>query len=140
MFAYCELLQSVPEMDFSSNTSTYSSGSPFSSCYNLRNVGGLKGINKSVTFSNTYSLSYESLLNIINGLADGVSGQTLTLHKDLVNQLSDDDIAVATNKGWTISPAKTITSAVIVTDLTQVSSSSVVITPRIYDFSQYTGI
>lgn len=140
MFAYCELLQSVPEMDFSSNTSTYSSGSPFSSCYNLRNVGGLKGINKSINLNNIYSLSYNSLLNIINGLADGVSGQILTLHKDLVNQLTDDDIAIATNKGWSISPAKTMTEPIVVTDLNQIPSSTSAITPRTYDFSQYTGI
>ena len=99
----------------------------------------MKGINKSVHFSDNYCLSYESLLNIINGLADGVSGQTLTLHQDLVNQLSDDDIAIATSKGWSISPARTITTPVVVSDLSQIPSSTYGITSRTYDFSQYTG-
>ena len=100
MFSGCSSLQSIPELDCSSNTSTYSSyGSPMSGCYALKDFGGLKGINKSIYFDRDYCLSYESLLNIINGLASGVSGQTLTLNEDLVNQLSDDDIAIATNKG-----------------------------------------
>lgn len=134
-------LKYIPELDCSSNTTVYDSyGSPISNCLLLRDFGGFKGMNKSIYVSTAYSLSYESLLNIINGLADGVSGQTLTLHKDIVNQLSDDDIAIATNKGWTVSPAKTITSTVTVTDLTQVPANTTVITPRTYDFSQYAGI
>lgn len=101
MFYNCKSLQSIPELDFSSNTSTYTSSSysPFYSCNNLRNFGGLKGINKTIYLDRTYCLSYESLLNVLNGLANGVSGQTLYLHQDLVNQLSDEDIAIATNKG-----------------------------------------
>lgn len=100
MFQNCIALSSIPELDCSSNTSTYSQyNTPLYGCEPLRNFGGFKGINKSMYCNDAYCLSYESLLNIINGLADGVSGQTLTLNRDLVNQLTDDDIAIATNKG-----------------------------------------
>lgn len=100
MFQNCKVLSSIPELDCSSNTSTYSQyNGPLYGCESLKNFGGFKGLNKSVYCNENYCLSYESLLNIINGLADGVSGQTLTLSRDLVNQLTDDDIAIATNKG-----------------------------------------
>lgn len=135
-------LKYIPELDCSSNTIVYNSStySPLSECIYLRNFGGFKGMNKSIFVSTAYSLTYESLLNILNGLADGVSGQTLTLNQDLVNQLSDDDIAIATNKGWSISPTRTITEPVIVTDLNQIPSTVTNITPRTYDFSQYSGV
>lgn len=139
MFKDCQNLEAIPELDCSSNTSTYSKHTtPLYGCTILRNFGGMKGIKTSIYFNEVYCLSYESALNIINGLSDGVSGQTLTLHKDVVNQLSDDDIAIATNKGWTVSPAKTITSPILVTDNNQVTGVYQ-ITPRTYDFSQYTG-
>lgn len=100
MFADCLMLRDVPQLNATSNTNSYSQyNSPLSNCNALRNFGGFKGINKTLYVDKAYSLSYESLLNIINGLAEGVSGQTLYLHQDLVNQLSDDDIAIATNKG-----------------------------------------
>lgn len=100
LFAYCYYLESVDELDASSvNYSSSTYNSPVYYCYLLRHFGGLKGIKYSWSANMTYSLSYESLQNIINGLADGVSGQTLYLYQDLVNQLSDDDIAIATNKG-----------------------------------------
>ena len=68
-----------------------------------------------------------------------MSGQTLYLNQDLVNQLSDDDIAIATSKGWNISPAKNISSPKVVTRMSDVLRSSYHITPKNYDFSQYNG-
>lgn len=141
MFSNCQKLTKLPEIDCSSNTTqTSSSNSPINNCYVLRDFGGLKGFNKRLYCNSAYSLSYESLLNIINGLADGVSGQTLYLHQDCVNQLSDDDIAVATNKGWSISPAKKITSPTTVYILSQIPVATYHITPKTYDFSQFDGV
>lgn len=140
LFYYCENLKMVSEIDASkvtSNISQYSS--PFYTCGKLINFEGFKGLKVSVYLDNCYSLSYESLMNVINKLADGVSGKTLYLSQDCVNQLSDDDIAIATNKGWSISPAKTITEPVVVTNLSQVPTKTYNITPKTYDFSQYTG-
>jgi hypothetical protein len=105
----------------------------------LRYFGGFKGLKVNMYLDKCYSLSYESLMNVINKLADGVSGKTLYLHQDCVNMLSDDDIAIATSKGWSISPARTITEPVIVTTLNQIPSTTYQITSRTYDFSQYSG-
>lgn len=85
------------------------------------------------------SLSYESLLNVLNGLADGVSGKTLYLSQECVNMLSDSDIEIATSKGWNISPAKTINGPIDVTDLSVIPSTASQINPRLYNVGTYTG-
>lgn len=140
LFSSCTKLQTVSELDFSKLTSNLSSyNSPFYNCSDLRNFDGFKGLKVNMYLDKCYSLSYESLMNVINKLADGVSGKTLYLFQDLVNQLSDDDIAIATSKGWSISPTRTITEPVIVTAMDQIPSSTYQITPRTYDFSQYSG-
>lgn len=140
LFASCPKLQTVSELDCSKITSNMSSyGSPFSDCYALRDFGGFKGLKVSAYLNKCYSLTYESVMNVINKLADGVSGKTLYLFQDLVNQLSDDDVAIATSKGWSISPARTITEPVVVTDLNQIPTTTYQITPRTYDFNQYSG-
>lgn len=137
---YCSKLQSVSELDCSKVTSNISAyNAPFYYCNLLRNFGGFKGLKLNMYLDNCYSLSYESVMNVINKLADGVSGKTLYLHQGCVNMLSDDDIAIATSKGWSISPARTITEPVIVTALNQIPSSTYQISPRTYDFSQYSG-
>ena len=45
-------------------------------------------------------------MNVINNLydltANGLSGQTLTLGSTNMAKLTADEIAIATNKGWTI--------------------------------------
>lgn len=100
MFNSCSKLQTVSELDCSKLTFDNSSySSPFNNCYLLRYFGGFKGLKVNMYLDKCYSLSYESLMNVINKLADGVSGKTLYLFQDLVNQLSDDDIAIATSKG-----------------------------------------
>lgn len=100
LFGSCTKLQAASELDCSKITSNISSyNSPFYNCTALRNFDGFKGLKVNMYLDKCYSLSYESLMNVINKLADGVSGKTLYLFQDLVNQLSDDDIAIATNKG-----------------------------------------
>ena len=71
---------------------------------NLPNVVDFKfgsGWQYSTSFSNDRKLSRESLLSIINNL-EVVSGQTLTLGSVNLAKLTDDDIAIATNKGWSV--------------------------------------
>lgn len=141
MFYDCFNLKDLSELDFTKVTIAYTSeySSPFYRCGSLRNFGGFKNITRGMNMANCYSLSYESLLNIINK-ANNTGSATLYFTQDCVNQLSDDDIAIATNKGWTISPAKNITETILVTDLSQIKSSTYQITPKTYDFSQFTGV
>lgn len=140
MFYYNQTVQTIPAIDVSSYTTTNGSqyNSPIINCRSLRNFGGLIGIKRTWYANSAESLSYESLLNIINGLADGVSGKTLYLEQGCVNMLSDEDIAIATAKGWSISPAKTQDAPIVVTTSSQFQGKYQ-INPRLYDFSQYTG-
>lgn len=56
-------------------------------------------------FSKTTLLDRASLRALINGLADltGQTAQTLTLGATLMAKLTEEDIAIATNKNWTLS-------------------------------------
>lgn len=52
-------------------------------------------------------LTHESLMNIINGLYDiktaGVASQQLIIGSTNIAKLTSEEIAIATNKGWTVS-------------------------------------
>lgn len=82
---------------------------------NIVNCGGFRNLGKVPLLVNTDTsyfmqlapnLTYESLINIFNNLYDrasaGYSILTLKLHATQLSKLSDEDIAIATNKGWTI--------------------------------------
>lgn len=59
-------------------------------------------ITQSLDISFSDSLSSESVKSIINGLASGVSGQTLALAPNAKNALTQDQITQITSKGWTL--------------------------------------
>lgn len=90
----------------------------FKECSKLTDVGGLIDFGKTVTAStnpnNSYysltltqckALTHDSLLNIINGLYDisGMPVQKIILGTTLKAKLTAEEIAIATNKGWTVS-------------------------------------
>ena len=81
----------------------------------LTDVGGFRNLGKQSSVSNTNgnyfllyapNLTHQSLLNIFNELYDrasaGLSVLTIKMHANHLALLTDDDIAIATNKGWTI--------------------------------------
>lgn len=75
----------------------------------FRNLGkqpSLTGTNNTYFLAQQSKLTYESIMNVINMLYDrasaGFSVLTLKLHANVLALLSEDDIAIATNKGWTI--------------------------------------
>lgn len=86
----------------------------------LTDLGGFKDLGKaySITQSANYSyykldlskatnLTHDSLMNVINNLYDiataGVQAQQLVLGSTNLAKLTEDEIAIATNKGWTVS-------------------------------------
>lgn len=103
---YCEKVNDIRE-------------SCFSGCRNLTNFDGLINLGKAYTThtvdysNNTLNLSelskltHSSLVNIINGVYDiasiGVASQRLILGSTNLAKLTSEEIAVATNKGWTVS-------------------------------------
>ena len=78
----------------------------FGGCRNLGKASSVSNTNGSYFMTYAPNLTYESVMNVINGLYDrasaGLSVLTLKLHANHLAMLSEDDIAIATNKGWTI--------------------------------------
>ena len=70
-------------------------------CENLTNFNSFPML-KSMDFSSNPKLSTTSLLDIIDNLATITTSQTLTLGSTLLAKLTEDQIAIATNKGWTV--------------------------------------
>lgn len=117
MFSECRKLTTIPLLNASKMRSI---NSAFSYCSNLTNFGGLENIGEaySTTQSANYtyytlglsyssSLTHESLLNVINNLYDiktkGCSAQKLVLGTSNLAKLTAEEIAIATEKGWTVS-------------------------------------
>lgn len=122
-FYGCEKLIVLNEIDASNVTSV---ASVLTNCKRLSVFDGFKNLGKSYTYKmdNNYSykldlstctsLSHESLVSIINNLYDlnltysVASGeklyrQELVLGNTNLAKLSEDEIAIATNKGWNVS-------------------------------------
>ena len=78
-------------------------------CYGIitdpAQVDNIFGNRNNAYGSRKHLLSRDSLLSIINILKDysgtGTS-QTLTIGETALARLTDDDISIATNKGWTL--------------------------------------
>lgn len=109
MFVNCTSLTTVPSYDA---TNAYNIKGMFGGCTKLTNFGGLKNLKINCVDSGLEKcskLSYDSLINIINGLydfrgnGDNTTTRTIKLNYNSVGLLSDDDIAMATAKGWVIS-------------------------------------
>jgi hypothetical protein len=78
----------------------------FYRCDSLTNIiGTITGIKNNLYIGQSPNLTHDSLLVIIDGLADltGKTGKTLELHATAKALLTADDIAIATAKNWTIS-------------------------------------
>ena len=98
MFGNCYNLQTIVEMDSNSATTL---SSMFNKCYLLGEIN-LKNIKLTLNLSNSTMLSKEELIKIINNLATVSSTQTLTLGSTNLAKLTDDEKAIATNKGWSL--------------------------------------
>lgn len=68
------------------------------------NISTLIGLKLSIDLSSMPNIDRASLRAVINGLADltGQTAQTLTLGTTLIAKLTEEDIAIATVKNWTI--------------------------------------
>ena len=117
MFNNCSSLTSLPQFYMSSISSTgYAALFSYSNINSITDVGGFYNLGKGITASSgTISnccerlpnLKKESVLNILNCLYDrataGMGVLTLKMHANHLAMLTDDEKAIATNKGWTLS-------------------------------------
>jgi surface protein len=117
MFNDCSSLQTLDVSGFDTSNVT-SIGTMFNDCDKLttliggrtiddvlsNNISALNGLKKNISFSYT-QLDRASLRAVINGLADltGSTSGTFDLDTTLMTKLTEEDIAIATAKNWTIS-------------------------------------
>ena len=109
MFNDCQNLRSIPLLDCSRlNVIDYMFG--YSNIYSLTDLGGFKNLR--VNFRNGLyylpNLTVQSLMNVINNLydfranGDSTTTRTLQLGTTNLNKLTEEQKAVATNKGWSL--------------------------------------
>jgi len=100
MFSYCTSLTTVPLFDTSNVTNM---NSMFIYCTSLTTLGGFAGLKVDFLLSISPLLTHDSLLNVINEAADvTASPKTLTFGETNLAKLTDEEKAIATNKGWTL--------------------------------------
>ena len=100
MFRTCSSLTSIPQLNTSNVTDM---SGMFTGCSSLTTLGGLTGLKIDLDLSPCTALTKESLLNVFNETADVTSSpKTLTLGTKNLNKLTDEEKAIATNKGWTL--------------------------------------
>ncbi len=112
MFGDCNNLRSIPPLDASSLVNRGTGLFSYSNLDKLTDFGGLINLKISLTrntFERLPNLSYESCINIMNGLYDFIgNGETpnstqgqLKVHQNFLD-LVGDEISIAVNKGWNI--------------------------------------
>ena len=102
-FNGCFSLTTLPYMNLASVTDATNA---WGGCNNLTTLGGFGAIRVDIDLSSSPNLTVDSLMNVINQAADlnalGIAGITMTLGNDNLAKLTDEQKAVATNKGWTL--------------------------------------
>jgi hypothetical protein len=74
----------------------------FYNCKSLTSLDSMQNISVDLSLSPTI-LDITSLLDVIDNLATVSTSKTLTLGSTLLAKLTEDQIAIAVNKGWTVS-------------------------------------
>lgn len=114
MFNNCTKLISIGVIDCGSIDTFFALFG--SQCNSITSFGGFKDLGKVPEIANTTSnnqlnympnLDHDSLLNVVNLLYDrataGYSVLTLKMHANHLALLTDEEKAIATNKGWALS-------------------------------------
>ena len=100
MFGYCQVLTTIPQLDISKGTNF---NNMFDFCTDLENITFVGTINASISFSYSTKLTHDSLMSIINALADktGQSGTfKLTIGATNITKLTNEEIEIIGAKGW----------------------------------------
>ena len=98
MFTRCYALTTVPALNASKATDMYGM---FSSCTQLTSIG-LYGFTRSISITDT-ALGHDAIVAFLNQAGTAYnSSQKITMGADKLALLSDEEKAIATNKGWTL--------------------------------------
>lgn len=101
-FRNCVGLEELNEINATSMTSIIN---PFYNCTSLTSFGGFKDLKISLNISHATALTADSLMNVINQAKDlSIESKTatLTLGTTNISKLTEEQIAIATAKGWTL--------------------------------------
>lgn len=98
MFNNCSNLTTIPQLDFSN---VNNASGMFIYCTNLTNLGGFINLHDNLDISYSNKITRESILNIFNDMAV-VTNRSIKLHEVVYSQLTEEDIAIATQKGWSV--------------------------------------
>lgn len=97
-FEGCVALKSIPAFDASNIIGFYNT---FQGCYNLETIHMIN-IGANLDISPSTKFTREALLEIIGNLKTVTSTMTLTMGATNLAKLTEEDKAIATNKGWTL--------------------------------------
>ena len=98
MFWHCSDLQTVPAYDCSNVTNM---NNMFASCRSLKSIL-MTNIGVSLNIASSTLFERSDLLTILNNLQTVTSTKVLTMGATNLAKLTDEDKAIATNKGWTL--------------------------------------
>ena len=93
-------IEHVPELDVS-NIGSSGMSSFFSNAYSLKTCL-LIGLRETLEIHYSSSLEKDSVLHIFNHAQTVSAAKTIKLHKNVFNQLTADEIAIATQKGFSV--------------------------------------
>ena len=100
----CIHLTTLPQLDLS-NVTTFDQS--WYNCTSLTTLGGFGAVKESISLSDSPNLTVDSIMNVLNQAADlnelGITGKTMKFGSTNLAKLTDEQKAVATNKGWTLS-------------------------------------
>ena len=96
MFSYSNHLTSIPELDVSK---VESFDYMFYNCTSLTSIG-IYGFTRSIDITDT-ALQHDALVAFLNQAGTpSISNQKITMGRTKLSRLSDEEKAIATNKGW----------------------------------------
>lgn len=101
MLAGCSKLVSLPLMDFGKAEQLRSM---LLACSELVELGGFSNLSVNLDLSSSRKLTADSIMNVINQAKDlsGTGNATLTLGTTNIAKLTEQQIAIASAKGWTL--------------------------------------
>ena len=98
MFQNCSSLTTIPQLDVSN---VKSSNRMFVGCSSLKSIL-MTGMKVSFDISSSTKFDESDLVTILNNLATLTSTASLKMGTTNLAKLTDDEKAIATNKGWTL--------------------------------------
>lgn len=98
MFISCSKITTIPQLDTSKVTNMINM---FYSCNSLTEIH-MAGMKVKFDISASTKFTESALVEILNNLATVTSTQTLTMGSTNLAKLTDEEKAIATNKGWTL--------------------------------------